>query len=279
MANAASVGKLCKWMDQWYPPSRSEQWDRVGLIVGDPQAPVRRVMLAVDPVETTVSEALWWNADLLITHHPLYLRGTSFLPVTDPKGLSVTRLIRGGCALFNAHTNADKATGGVAQALAEAVGLRDIEPLMPEADDPTQGELRIGYIDPTPLADFAEHVAGQLPAGPTGLFVGGDPQMRIHKIAVCGGAGDSYLDACRNAGVDAYITADLRHHPASECLEHGQMALLCGSHWATEWLWLPHLARQLQQKASDEGIELEVKVSQIVTEPWTMRFETGGGNR
>ena len=115
-----------------------------------------------------------------------------------------------------------------------------------------------------------------LPAGPSGLFVGGDEAMPVRRVAVLGGAGDSALESARAAGVDVYLTADLRHHPASEHLEGGAPALLCGSHWATESPWLPVLARKLRDAASGADVELRVEVSTIVTEPWTSHRVTQG---
>ena len=171
--------------------------------------------------------------DMVITHHPLLLRGASFLPVTDPKGAVVTALIRSGIALFNAHTNADVACDGVATALADLIGLRDTVPLESCGTDVEGREIglgRVGVVDETTLGAFADHVASVLPAGPSGLFVGGDEAAPVRRVAVLGGAGDSALESARAAGVDVYLTADLRHHPASEHLEDGDSVAQCDPH-------------------------------------------------
>lgn len=267
-------------MEEWYPASRAESWDRVGLILGDPDQPIEKILLAVDPVAATVSEALDWGADLMLTHHPLYLRGTSFLPESDPKGASIARLIRARTALFNAHTNADASPEGVGEALGALIGLEDMRPLVPTGVDGAGrgiGHGRIGTITEMSLGAFAERVAEALPAGPTGLLVGGDMTRSITRVAVSGGAGDSFLEAARRAGADAFLTADLRHHPASEHLEGGSPALLAGSHWATEWPWLPLLKRKLEGAARGADVVVEVKVSTIATEPWSVHRPTRGG--
>ena len=245
-------------MESWYPAATAQSWDRVGLIVGDPAAPVRSILLALDPTAAIAAQAVAGPSgdgesyDMVITHHPLLLRGASFLPVTDPKGSVVTTLIRSGIALFNAHTNADVACDGVATALADLIGLRDTTPLEPCGTDAEGHEIglgRVGTVDESTLGAFADHVASVLPAGPSGLFVGGDEAATVQRVAVLGGAGDSALEAARAAGVDVYLTADLRHHPASEHLEGGAPALLCGSHWATESPLLPVLARKIREAA------------------------------
>lgn len=114
-----------------YPPTLAESWDAVGLVCGDPDAAVERILLAVDPVATVVDEALEWGADLLLTHHPLLLHGVHSVAAHTPKGRLVHRLITAGTGLLCAHTNADSAVDGVSDALAEALGVRDVEPLQP----------------------------------------------------------------------------------------------------------------------------------------------------
>ncbi|MDT7545437.1 MAG: hypothetical protein QOE99_1547 [Actinomycetota bacterium] len=132
----ARLAEIVGVLDDLYPPGWAESWDAVGLVAGDPDAIVRRVLFAVDPVAAVVEEAAERGADLLVTHHPLYLRGTTTVAATDPKGRVVHRLIAGGCGLFVAHTNADVAWPGVSDALAELFGLRDVQPLQPLAADP-----------------------------------------------------------------------------------------------------------------------------------------------
>src|SRR3954469_22273724 len=120
-------------LDEWYPPTTADDWDAVGLVGGHPADEVRRVMFAVDPAPVVAQEAADWGADLLVVHHPLFLRGVHGVAATTPKGRTFTPLARAGCALFTAHTNADQAVDGVSQALADALGLRDQRPLVPAA--------------------------------------------------------------------------------------------------------------------------------------------------
>jgi putative NIF3 family GTP cyclohydrolase 1 type 2 len=115
----------------WYPPGTADEWDAVGLAAGDPGADVRRVLLAVDPVLPVAQEAAAWDADLLLTHHPLFLRGTHGVAETTPKGRTLAALTRAGCGLLTAHTNADHGSPGVSDALARALGLRDVRPVVP----------------------------------------------------------------------------------------------------------------------------------------------------
>lgn len=124
-------------LDDRFPPALAESWDAVGLVCGDPSSPVRRVLLAVDPSPAVAREAVDGGFDLLVTHHPLFLGGTTTVAADDPRGRVVHDLVRAGSALFVAHTNADRAKGGVNDGLAELFGLRGTEPLerVPEPVD------------------------------------------------------------------------------------------------------------------------------------------------
>jgi dinuclear metal center YbgI/SA1388 family protein len=123
-------------LEAWYDPRWAEPWDAVGLACGDPDETVRNVVLAVDPVPATVREAIDAGAQLLLTHHPLLLTPKHGVPLTDPKGALVHRLIRAGTALYVAHTNADVSQPGVSDALAECIGVTQLCPLQPKpADD------------------------------------------------------------------------------------------------------------------------------------------------
>ena len=270
MPNLSDVSRL---FDELYPPVWAESWDAVGLVCGDPESAVRQVMFAVDPVQPVVDEAVAWGADLLVTHHPLYLRGTTTVAADRFKGRVVHTLIKNDIALLVAHTNADSADPGVSDALARAVGLRVTGPLVADATDPTgrRGLGRVGELpEPEPLSAFAARVAAGLPATAQGVRAAGDPDREVRTVAVCGGSGDSLFDAVRAAGVDAYVTADLRHHPASEAREAGPLALVDAAHWATEWPWLRTAERELHAAAEKHGWTLETRVSDLVTDPWTL---------
>ena len=181
-ANTASltVGDIMGLMEAWYPASTAEPWDKVGLICGDPGHRASSVLLALDPVDAVAQQAREGGFDMVITHHPLLLRGASFLPVTDPKGSVISHLIRSDIALFNAHTNADVAHLGVAEALAALVGMSHWEPLEPTGTD-SQGRPiglgRVGDVEPQSLGEFADRVAAALPASPAGHLEGGAPAL------------------------------------------------------------------------------------------------------
>ncbi|MFC9788660.1 Nif3-like dinuclear metal center hexameric protein [Rhodococcus sp. NPDC127528] len=369
------LSEVISALEAAYPPALAESWDSVGLVCGDPADAVTRVMFAVDATAAVVDEALGWGAQLLVVHHPLLLRGVDTVGAHTPKGALLHRLIRSGCALYTAHTNADSADPGVSDALARALGLTVTRPLdpapsapldkwvvmVPGADtetvrdalfaagagevgeyrncswtvagtgqflpsaaaNPTLGEAgrlervaedrvevvarrslrrqvlaalraahpyeepafdvfeladtgsvrgigRIGELErPESLREFTARVRGALPETVWGVRAAGDPDTPVRTVAVCGGSGDSLLGAARAAGVDAYVTADLRHHPADEHLRGGGPVLVDVAHWASEYPWCAQARGVLDARfAATPG--WATAVSEVRTDPWTL---------
>ncbi|MBT1545370.1 Nif3-like dinuclear metal center hexameric protein [Curtobacterium aurantiacum] len=252
--------------DLW-PAAGAESWDAVGLVAGDPDATVEHVHLAVDAVPATAREAVELGAGLLLTHHPLLLRGVTTIAESTYKGSVLATLVRGGSGLLAAHTNADVVTTGTSAVLADRLGLTEQHPLDPGAD-PATGIGRVGVLpEGTTLGALARKLVDLLPPTATGVRVSGDFDQPLRTVALCAGAGDSLLGHPAVLDADVYITSDLRHHPASEFREQallgGGPALIDTSHWATEWLWLDVAAEQLRSRAG-----VRVTVSDLRTDPW-----------
>ncbi|GAA6527814.1 Nif3-like dinuclear metal center hexameric protein [Intrasporangium sp. DVR] len=260
-------------LDALYPQESAAEWDRVGLVTGDPDQPVRRVLFALDPTLAVIEEARQWGADLMVTHHPLLLRGVHSVATTSAKGASVTSLVVSDIALYVAHTNADVADPGVSSVLADALALTSQRPLT------TIGPYAAGRVgelgSPMSLAEFADAVAAALPPTAGGIRVSGDPEATVRTIAVMGGSGDDRFEAVRASGADVYVTADLRHHPVLEAREEargGTPYLIDAGHWATESLWLTSVERRLLAALGEDPAaptRVESRISSIRTEPWT----------
>ena len=259
-------------LESLYPLESAAEWDRVGLVTGDLDQPVRRVLFALDPTLAVIDEAREWGADLLVTHHPLLLRGVHSVATSSAKGASVTALVRAGVALWVGHTNADVADPGVSTVLADALGLDDQRPLSSE------GSYAVGRVGrlaaPVSLAEFADVLAAVLPDTAGGIRVSGDPDGAVRTVAVMGGSGDDRFDDVRACGADVYVTADLRHHPVLEAREEargGRPYLVDAGHWATESLWLQSGRERLLSALGETrgATRVETRVSTIRTEPWT----------
>lgn len=364
-------------LDEAYPPGLAQSWDSVGLVCGDPDDVLSSVTIAVDATAAVVDEVP--DGGLLLAHHPLLLRGVDTVAASTAKGALVHRLIRSGRSLFTAHTNADAASPGVSDALAQALGLTVeavLEPslVVPDLDkwvifvppenadavraavfaagaghigdyshcswsvtgtgqflpgegaSPAIGSVgavervvedrveviapararrevlsamraahpyeepafdifalvplpadvglgRIGALaEPESLSTFVSRVKAGLPQTSWGVRAAGDPGITVSRVAVCGGAGDSLLDAAANAGVQAYVTADLRHHPVDEQRRVSDVALIDVAHWASEYPWCEQAADVLR---SAFGTDLSVRVCPIRTDPWNVDDGSG----
>ena len=189
-----------------WPLSGAESWDAPGLVSGSLESPVKRILLAVDAVSETVEQAVEVSADLLITHHPLLMRGVTSVNEELYKGSLIAQLIRGNVALLAAHTNADVVENGVSDVIAKSLGLANAAPI--EAGVvPGTGIGRVGDLaQATTLGSLARVLADLLPNTAGGIKVSGDFNASISRVALCGGAGDSLLATEAVRGADVYIT-------------------------------------------------------------------------
>jgi dinuclear metal center YbgI/SA1388 family protein len=381
VTTAATIADVVAAMEDLFPARWADDGDPVGLVIGDPAGEVRRILLAIDPVQAVADEAFTSDSDLLVTHHPLLFRAVHSIAASTPKGRVVHDLIRHGIGLFVAHTNADSPPGGVSESLALALGLEDLRPLETDPRDPLdkiitfvpteqadavvdalaaagagsigtydrcafvsdgvgtfrpgqgsrpaigavgtvevveerrvemvlprrrreavvaalrtahpyeepafdvfeeapwageRGTGRVGRLkDPLTLHAFTDQVVAALPSTPVGARVSGDLEALVSRVAVVGGAGDFMLGHAREAGVDVFVTSDLRHHPASELREHvGAPALVDVPHWAAEWTWLPRAAQALTHRLAQHDLAVTCEVSRLCTDPWNYQRST-----
>lgn len=260
------LSTLIETFETLWPVEGAEAWDAPGLILGSPDQQIRRVLLTVDVTNEIVAEATE-GFDLVLSHHPFLMRGTKSVAENTAKGSVIAKAIRANLAVYAAHTNADIVENGVSDTLAKAIGLSHSKPLVSSSE--STGHGRIAELKtPMSLGDFARVIARTIPATASGVRVSGDYNQIIKTVAVCAGAGDSFIEAAVSAQADVYVTSDLRHHVMQEAREMalvngGAPALIDISHWAAEWLWLEIAAEQLSSLHSD----IEFVVSDLRTDP------------
>lgn len=268
VSSGVTVTDIVRKVEELWPLAGAEPWDAIGLLAGDPASRVDRIHVCVDAVPDTADEAVDLGAGMLLAHHPLLLRGVTSVAEDEFKGAVISRLIRGGCALYAAHTNADVVETGTSAVLADQLGLMDAVPIS-ASESGAGGIGRVGTLaEPTTLGRLARRLAKILPPTASGVRVSGDYDADVGTVALCAGAGDSYLDEEAVRSADVYVTSDLRHHPASAFRETAKLAggpaLIDVSHWASEWLWLDIAAEQLREALPG----VTVTVSELRTDPW-----------
>jgi dinuclear metal center YbgI/SA1388 family protein len=162
--------ELISCLEERYDPAWAEPWDRVGLVCGDPDDPdvtVERVLFAVDPVASVVDEAVECGAQALVVHHPLLLTPVSSVAATTAKGRVLHRLVRHGIALYTAHTNADVPEGGVNDAIARTLGLREVSVLAPTDEVALD---KIVVFAPLDAAEAVRNALTEVGAGRIGAY-------------------------------------------------------------------------------------------------------------
>ena len=266
---SVELSQLTAVFEQLWPLEGADEWDAPGLVSGSENQRVSRVLLSVDVTHEVLAEAQDGAFDLVFAHHPFLLKGVQSVAETNSKGALLANAIRSNIAIHAAHTNADIVKAGVSDVIAKSFGLQQVRPLIAGTNQ-LEGHGRIGNLaSAVKLGDFARILAKILPASATGIRVAGDYDQQIQTVALCGGAGDSFISAAFEAGADVYVTSDLRHHPAQDAKELERLSskpfsLIDVSHWASEWLWLEVAASQLSQRIPN----VQFVVSHIRTDPW-----------
>lgn len=241
-----TVKDILEYIETIAPSSLKMEWDNVGLLCGDANCPVHKIMVALDPFESVCYEAYDTGADLLITHHPLIFLPPHSITTQTSVGRSIMFLCEKGISAINAHTNLDCAAGGVNDVLAQTLELEDISVIQPK------GLLRMGTFS-TELPYFLAHVKHKLGTPMLRYVDGGKP---VCKVAVGGGAcADGLMDAVE-AGCDTFVTADIKYNHFWDAKDLG-INLIDAGHFYTENPVCAHLVRQL----SDQFPELVVEIS------------------
>ncbi|MCL2352232.1 MAG: Nif3-like dinuclear metal center hexameric protein [Firmicutes bacterium] len=253
----ADVRWIMEQMEAYAPAALAEDWDNVGLLAGRPEKAVRTVLLALDATDKAVREAVSRGADALVTHHPLIFKPISRVTSETAQGRRLLELIERGVACFCAHTNLDRAAGGVNDALFELLGLRDKEQIGRDAYG-LPGQGRAGYLPaPASLRDFAAHVQKTLKLD--SIRYCGDSGAVLKKIGICAGgaAGAKYARMAAEAKCDCYVTGDIGYHDAQAIADMGLCAV-DATHYAGEAPVLGKLRDYLAGCAERDGLTVDI---------------------
>ena len=264
------LSNLLGTFESLWPLDGAEEWDRPGLTTGNSNQTITKALLCVDVTLEVLSEAQKLGCELVISHHPLLLKGVNFLSEDQLKGELVSFAVKNSIAVYSAHTNADIVIDGVSDILAQQLGLANTKPLIATGDGIGHG--RIGKLKSSQsLSHYAKFVSSRLPDTSAPVRVAGDLNKLIETVAVVGGAGDSFIPAAAQSGADLLVTSDLRHHVVLDAVSDptNPLALIDISHFAAESLWL----KPTQITLSKLITEVSFVISSIPTDPWTMSLQ------
>lgn len=239
-----SLDQLCRFLESFAPVRLAEDWDNVGLLVGDGARLVKRVMTCLTITPASAQEAIDEQANVIVTHHPLPFRPLKRLTSETTTGRLLLSLIRANVAIHSPHTAFDSAAQGINQKLAEGLELTDVQPLVPLADDPEAlGSGRFGRLA---APKTVSEVAGALKRflGIDGLHQVGREDLLVHLVAVACGSAGQFLEPARRAGCQLLVTGETNFHTCLEA-EAEEMALLLPGHYASERFGVERLADEL----------------------------------
>ena len=267
--NKPTVAKLAEIIEKRYPKTLALEWDGVGLTTNNSQIRVTKILLTIDVTPEVVSQAITESAQLLISHHPLILDEEESSDIQEKRIELKMLLEENNIALYCINTNADIADGGVNDAFAAKIGLTKVTRFVQEQMG------RIGELkENLNLETFVNLLKYNLPKTKGAIQVSGNLESEISKVAVCGGSGSSLLAEVRRTDADVFVTADLKHHAISDNKVMNGPALISISHWASEWLWLPELKKQLENDFSQSNFYVNILISEIVTDSWDFSVAT-----
>lgn len=217
-------------LDTMAPFESAEEWDNVGLMVGDPEREIRTIMVALDPSLAVIEEARRSSVDLILTHHPLMIQPIRRFDTREGSVKKISMLLESKINLVSMHTNLDKAPGGVADALAGSLGLKDVRAFQ---------FLRTGFIEPPATL---QSWLGTIPMSHARVI---DAGKKVHKVGVCPGSGMDFWPLAFREGCDTLVTGDVRYHAGAEALEAGINVVDLG-HFCSEEVIIRPLADRLR---------------------------------
>ena len=264
---SVSVNDILQVMEKIAPVDLAEEWDNVGLQIGQPDWPADTVGVALDPTPDVVKSACDQKLNLLITHHPLIFRPISTIDFGSTFGEIVKTAVRNRLSIVAAHTNYDSANGGLNDILARIIKLKNLMPLI-QLPDVTKdvGIGRVGDISsPMKLSEFGLHLKKQL--GLSGIRLTGDPDLTVNRVAICTGSGSSLMKEFYKSDAQVYVSGDMRYHDARDVEAAGRGMIDIG-HFGSEHIMVDALSRQLTDCCAREGLKVKVTPLELETDPF-----------
>lgn len=245
----ATVRDIYNYIDSFAPFNTQAEWDNSGLLVGNENSVVNKIIFALDVTTDVIEQAKTVGADLIVTHHPVI-----FKPVSNVLNDSlIYKLIENNMSIICAHTNYDKAIDGVNDILCFTVNADRFEKI----DDTF---LNIATFNNTNSTDeFAKHLKEKL----NGALRYNNLNKNINKVAVCSGSGSDYLSLAKELQCDALLTGDASHHSFLDANEMGIVLFACG-HFETETIAIKPLLEKIENEFNIECV-LAVQNTPIMT--------------
>ncbi len=246
---------IIKIMEKWAEPSLIDTWDNTGFQIGNGEKQINKILIALDLDKKILDISIKNNCDMIITHHPIIFKPLKDITSKNNKGELILDIIKNDIVVYNAHSNLDLAEGGVNHQLANILGLINTNCLRPIIDtNEGYGYGRIGEIEEIALVDYLDIIKDKLKANK--IVVYGNRDIRINKVAVCGGSGSDFIYDAYKMDADIYITGDIKYHDAQFAHELG-LTIIDAGHFNTEKIILPVIKDYLNNNLNGQ-VDIEV---------------------
>ncbi len=226
------IFEIIEAVETYAPTELAEDFDNVGLLIGDGNRDVGDVLLTLDVDIEVAKEAKKLGAGLIISHHPVIFEPLKQINTSTPSGRLIMYLIENKISVYSAHTNLDTAAGGLNDLLAALIKLENTSPLLP-----LENGMGLGRVGTLPakmtVAELAEKLK-QLFGIPAVRFTG-DASDMVERVALCSGGGGSLVDAAVKSGAQVYISGDIKYNAARDALCEGMRIIEIG-HYESEIL-------------------------------------------
>ncbi|KAA5540083.1 Nif3-like dinuclear metal center hexameric protein [Roseiconus nitratireducens] len=241
---SVSLESVCGWLAEIAPLGLAESWDNVGLLLGDPNRSVERVMTCLTVTDSVVDEAVQERVDLIVSHHPIPFRPLSQITSDTLTGRWLWSLCGSQTAVYSAHTAFDSASEGINQTWAESLELRNVQSILPPEGAATLGSGRYGDLPaPQPVGEIVRRCARQA-ASPGPVRMVGTPDSAVTRVGFACGSGGSFVSAAHRAGCQLLITGEATFH---QCLEAEALGMGLGllGHYQSERFAMEILAEKM----------------------------------
>ncbi|GKX65593.1 Nif3-like dinuclear metal center hexameric protein [Inconstantimicrobium mannanitabidum] len=254
-------------MESIAPKELKESYDNVGLMIGDSQKEITKILLALDCTLDVIEEAVENKVELIVTHHPLLFIKPSNITTDTLQGRKVINLIQNDIALYSSHTNFDTVCGGLNDSLLRILGFEkgDIIEKVNDSNYNAAGIGRIVELKDASLGMVIDLVKDKLNL--KNLRYAGNLNSSVKKLAIVNGSGEDYFELARAKGADTILTGDTTYHFVSDYKEMG-MNIIDAGHFGTEWLSFLQAIEMLKTKVKEQYSNIEFIVSSKIKDPY-----------
>lgn len=205
--------------EEIYPKKLAEEWDNVGLLIGDNKKEIKKVQLSIDATEDAIDNAIKNGVDMIVTHHPVIFKGIKTVDYSTVMGRKIRKLIKNDINVYSLHTNLDSANGGLNDYILNLLGIEKSQVLDKNLNFEDCGIGRVYKLDREhSIKEYIGEIKDKLEIEHIRL-ISSDENTEIKKIALVNGSGMSYWRKAKSLGVDLFITGDVGYHEALDAKE------------------------------------------------------------